>query len=37
MTPAALPDAPELPKLAPPAGSRAAPATAPKKKKKEGC
>ena len=37
MTPAALPDAPELPKLAPPAGGRAAPATAPKKKKKEGC
>jgi hypothetical protein len=37
MTPAALPDAPELPTLAPPAGGRAAPATAPKKKKKEGC
>jgi rhodanese-related sulfurtransferase len=37
MTPAALPDAPELPSLAPPAGGRAAPATAPKKKKKEGC
>ena len=36
-TPAALPTAPELPKLAPPAGGRAAPATAPKKKKKEGC
>lgn len=37
MTPMALPEAPELPKLAPPAGGRTAPATAPKKKKKEGC
>ena len=37
MTPVALPEAPELPKLAPPAGGRTAPATAPKKKKKEGC
>lgn len=36
-TPASLPQAPEPPKLAPPAGGRAAPASAPKKKKKEGC